>query len=287
MVDEIARTRSCHIVTIEDPIEFIFKDRRSIVTQREVSLDTHNFPQALKYALRQDPDVILVGEMRDEETILMALNAAETGHLVLSSLHTVDARETVNRILGSVEGSRQSSVRAQLSSVLIAVISQRLIRRDEGGDRLLATEIMVSNQRIRDLISDPSRTGDLHRAIEESESDGMQTFDQSLLRLVQLGTITADEALSYCSNARDFSLRLSGVVAGGGQLSSKPTAGGGNSPAATGSKSGIFWSQKPLSLSDIQIERTPAPAKSSDEVTSETSPVEPAKKPGLLSKFRR
>ena len=129
LIDQIARNRSCHIVTIEDPIEFVFKDRKSIITQREVGLDTRSFVYALKYALRQDPDVILVGEMRDYETIHMALNAAETGHLVLSTLHTVDAPETINRILGTVPGDMQQAVRSQLASVIVGVVSQRLLRR--------------------------------------------------------------------------------------------------------------------------------------------------------------
>jgi len=214
MIDGIARHRSCHIVTIEDPIEFIFKDRKSIVTQREVGLDTRNFSAALKYALRQDPDVLLVGEMRDEETILMALNAAETGHLVLSTLHTVDAMETINRILGNVSNGMQISVRAQLASVIVAVISQRLIRCKDSKSRIPAVEIMLNNARIREMISDPERTGDLHRAIEESQSSGMQSFDQSLMHLFKKEWITKEEALLHCSNARDFQLRLDGIVAG-------------------------------------------------------------------------
>ncbi len=214
MIDNIARHRSCHIVTIEDPIEFIFKDRKSIVTQREVGLDTRNFVQALKYALRQDPDVLLVGEMRDEETILMALNAAETGHLVLSTLHTVDATETINRILGSVSGAMQASVRAQLASVIVGVVSQRLIRRKDSKQRIPAVEIMLNNARVREMISDPARTGDLRRAIEESQNSGMQSFDQSLMSLFRRSLITKEEALLHCSNVRDFQLRLEGVVSG-------------------------------------------------------------------------
>ena len=158
LIDQIARNRSCHIVTIEDPIEFVFKDRKSIVTQREVGLDTRSFVDALKYALRQDPDVILVGEMRDYETIHMALNAAETGHLVLSTLHTVDAPETINRIVGTVPGDIQQAVRSQLASVLVGVLSQRLLRRADGKGRIPALEILLKNQRITDMILDPART---------------------------------------------------------------------------------------------------------------------------------
>lgn len=214
MIDQIARTRSCHIVTIEDPIEFVFKDRKSIVTQREVGLDTHNFVKALKYALRQDPNVILVGEMRDQETITMALNAAETGHLVLSTLHTVDATETINRVLGSVSEGLQGAVRAQLASVLVAVISQRLLRRKDGQGRIVACEILLMNARVRDMVQDPKRTQDLLKAIEESNSEGMQSFDQSLMTLFQKDLISKEEALHNCSNIRDFQLRLGGIVSG-------------------------------------------------------------------------
>lgn len=214
LIDQIARTQSTHIITIEDPIEFVFKDRKSIVTQREVGLDTRSFAYALKYALRQDPDVILVGEMRDEETIQMALNAAETGHLVFSTLHTVDAAETINRILGTVNGGMQTAVRAQLASVLVGVLSQRLLRSADGKGRIAALEILLSNQRVRDMISDPARTIDLHRAIEDSADVGMQTFDQGLMKLVREGKITKEEALLNCSNVRDFQMRLEGVVSG-------------------------------------------------------------------------
>jgi twitching motility protein PilT len=224
MIDHIARNRSCHIVTIEDPIEFILKDRKSIVTQREVGLDTKNFAQALKYALRQDPDVILVGEMRDEETIHMALSAAETGHLVLSTLHTVDARETINRILGNVDSAMQNQTRAQLSSVLVGVVSQRLMKRKDGKGRIAAVEILISNVRVKDMIADPARTVDLHRVIEESQSLGMQSFDQSLMQLFHEGMITKEEALMNCSNPQDFQLRLDGVVGGEWRENEEPSA---------------------------------------------------------------
>lgn len=214
MIDQIARARSCHIITIEDPIEFTFKDRKSIVTQREVGMDTRTFSLALKYALRQDPDVILIGEMRDEETIMMAMAAAETGHLVLSTLHTVDAMETINRVLGSVSPGMQNQARAQLSSVLVGVVSQRLLRKQDGKGRIAAVEILLSNQRIKDMISDPARTADLHRAIEENETLGMQSFDQSLMRLVAKGEITKEEALNNCTNLRDFQLKLEGITSG-------------------------------------------------------------------------
>ncbi|NBT59275.1 type IV pili twitching motility protein PilT, partial [bacterium] len=204
----------CHIITIEDPVEFSFKDRKSIITQREVGLDTGGFTKALKYALRQDPDVILVGEMRDEETMRMAIAAAETGHLVLSTLHTLDATETINRIVGSMEGSLHDQVRHQLAATLNGVVSQRLIRKKDGNGRIPALEILVNNVRIKEMIRDPSLTQDIRRAIEESRHNGMQTFDQSLMELYQKDLITEEEALLHCSNIQDFQLRLGGVVPG-------------------------------------------------------------------------
>jgi twitching motility protein PilT len=212
MIDHIARTRSCHIITIEDPIEFTFKDRRSIVTQREVGMDTVDFSRALKYALRQDPDVILVGEMRDPETIHMALTAAETGHLVLSTLHTNDATETINRVLASVDGDTQSAVRLQLAAVLVGVISQRLIPKADKKGRVAAVEVLINNARVRDMILDPERTADIRRVLDESADIGMRSFDKSLFELYQLKAITETEALAQCSNPRDFKLRLQGVT---------------------------------------------------------------------------
>lgn len=212
IIDHIARTQSCHIVTIEDPIEFIFKDRRSVVTQREIGIDTRTFPKALKYALRQDPDVILVGEMRDEETVEMAINGAETGHLVLSTLHTNDASETINRVIGSMPSKSNAAVRAQLASTLIGVISQRLIPRADKKGRIAAHEIMVCNARVREMIIDPERTISIRTAIEESENIGMCSFDQSLMRLYRQKLISEEEALANCTNVRDFQMRLQGVV---------------------------------------------------------------------------
>lgn len=212
IIDHIARTQSCHIVTIEDPIEFIFKDRRSVVTQREIGIDTRTFPKALKYALRQDPDVILVGEMRDEETVEMAINGAETGHLVLSTLHTNDASETINRVIGSMPSKSNAAVRAQLASTLIGVISQRLIPRADKKGRIAAHEIMVCNARVREMIIDPERTISIRNAIEESENIGMCSFDQSLMRLYRQKLISEEEALANCTNVRDFQMRLQGVV---------------------------------------------------------------------------
>jgi len=179
-----------------------------------VGTDTQGFVHALKYALRQDPDVILVGEMRDEETMLMALNAAETGHLVLSTLHTIDATETINRIAGWVAPGIQQQVRIQIASVLVAVVSQRLVRQKESETRIPAVEILINNVRVRDLIYDPARTVELTQVMEHSNSIGMQSFDQSLMSLFQTGKITKEEALATCTNPQDFQLRLTGIVPG-------------------------------------------------------------------------
>lgn len=214
IIDHIAKSRSCHIITIEDPIEFSFKDRKSIITQREVGLDTGGFTKALKYALRQDPDVILIGEMRDEETMRMALSAAETGHLVLSTLHTMDATEAINRILSTVSEGFQDQMRHQLAATLNGVVSQRLVRRKDGKGRIPAVEILISNVRVKEMILDASQNKDLARAIEEGKHIGMQTFDQSLMDLYQKGLISEEDALLHCSNIQDFQLRLGGVVPG-------------------------------------------------------------------------
>jgi twitching motility protein PilT len=214
MIDHIARNTSSHIVTLEDPIEYSFKDRKSIITQREIGIDSRSFSLALKYALRQDPDVILVGEMRDEETIRMALSAAETGHLVLSTLHTHDTMETVNRVLGSISSSYQEQVRIQLASVLLGVISQRLVLKADGSGRIPAIEVLIINQRVKEMILDPKRTADLPKAIRESSHLGMQTFDHHLMQLCKVGVITKEEALKTCTNIQDFQLKFKGVEAG-------------------------------------------------------------------------
>jgi twitching motility protein PilT len=214
MVDHINSNETCHIMTIEDPIEFLIRDKRSIVNQREVGVDTHSFGQALKSALRQDPDVILVGEMRDLETIETALTAAETGHLVLSTLHTLDATETIARIISAFPPHQQKQVRLQLGSVLRAVISQRLVPRADGKGRVAAIEVLVANGRVREMIEDKDRTKEIPTAIAQSYTTyGMQTFDQSLMSLLKQNHITYDEALRQSTNPDDFALRISGVSA--------------------------------------------------------------------------
>jgi twitching motility protein PilT len=212
MIDHINANETSHIMTIEDPIEFLIRDKRSIVNQREVGVDTISFGQALKSALRQDPDVILVGEMRDLETIETALTAAETGHLVMSTLHTLDATETVNRIISAFPPYQQKQVRLQLGSVLKAVISQRLVPRADGKGRVPAVEVLLSTARVRELVEDKDRTKEIPDAIAQGHvSYGMQTFDQSLMFLLKSGVISYEEALRQASNPDDFALRVSGV----------------------------------------------------------------------------
>ncbi len=214
MIDHINHHRRCHIITIEDPIEFLHRDQKGIVSQREIGTDTDNFAQALKMALRQDPDVILVGEMRDFETIETAILAAETGHLVLSTLHTLDAAETVNRIVAVYPPYQQKQIRLQLAGILKGVISQRLLPRADGMGRVPAVEIMVSTARIRECIVDKDKTHEIHEAIAQGHATyGMQTFDQSLMSLLKRGLITYEEALRHSSNPDDFALRVKGILA--------------------------------------------------------------------------
>jgi twitching motility protein PilT len=212
MIDHINTQRGGHIITIEDPIEFLHRDKKSFVTQREVDVDTRSFAEALRGALRQDPDVILVGEMRDHETIETALTAAETGHLVLSTLHTLDATETIRRIVSSFPPHLQKSVRIQLAGIVRAVISMRLVRAAEGAGRVPAAEIMISTGLIRDYIINEEKTSLIRDAIAAGTSQyGMQTFDQSLFSLHQSGLITLEEALRGSSNPDEFRLRVSGI----------------------------------------------------------------------------
>jgi twitching motility protein PilT len=212
VIDYINSTRGGHIITIEDPIEFLHRDRKSFITQREVDVDTRSFAEALRGALRQDPDVILVGEMRDHETIETALTAAETGHLVLSTLHTLDATETIRRIVSSFTPHLQKSVRIQLAGILRAIISMRLVRSGSGEGRVPAAEVMVSTGLIRDYIINEEKTSLIRDAIAAGTSQyGMQTFDQSLFNLHHSGLITMEEALRGASNPDEFRLRVSGI----------------------------------------------------------------------------
>jgi twitching motility protein PilT len=209
MVDHINQTQAKHIVTIEDPIEYLHRDKKSVVNQREVGFDTSSFKRALRRILRQDPDVILVGEMRDEETVQTALSAAETGHLVLSTIHTVDATESVNRMLDFFPPHQQQQVRAMIAGTLKGVVSQRLIPNVEGNGRVAVCEILVMTGRVRDMVKDPTQTSRLHEVIQEGEYYGMQTFDQALLGHLQAGRISMEEALKTASHPHDFKLLVS------------------------------------------------------------------------------
>jgi twitching motility protein PilT len=209
MIDEINRSHSKHVVTIEDPIEFLHRDKLSIINQREVGSDTTSFKRALRRVLRQDPDVILVGEMRDEETVSTALSAAETGHLVFSTLHTVDAPETVNRIVDFFPPHQQQQARAMLAGTLKGVISQRLVRTPDGRGRVATCEVLRMTGRVRDMIMNPEETGRLTEVIFEGEYYGMQTFDQALLKHVQAGRISMEEALRAATHPHDFKLLVS------------------------------------------------------------------------------
>jgi twitching motility protein PilT len=215
LVAAINQTRAVHIITIEDPIEFVHEDVRAVVSQREVGIDVPSYAAGLKSALRQDPDVILLGELRDAETIETALVAAETGHLVLSTLHTLDGPETVNRIVSVFAPHHQGQIRHQLSRVLRAAISQRLLPRADDTGRALAAEVMVSTAYIRDCIADRDKTPLLASAIVSGAHEyGMQSFDQSILALTQAETVTVEEAVRWVTNVEEFKMRLRGITPG-------------------------------------------------------------------------
>ena len=212
MIDYINSTRTEHIMTIEDPIEFLHRDKKSLVNQREVDVDTKSFALALRSALRQDPDVILVGEMRDYETIETALTASETGHLVLSTLHTLDATETVNRIIGVFPPHQQKQIRLQLASVLKAIVSMRLVPRSDGKGRVPAVEVLRATSYIRDCVENKEKTKLIRDAISQGTSQyGMQTFDQSLYKLYRQDLISFEEALRQATNPDEFKLRVAGI----------------------------------------------------------------------------
>jgi twitching motility protein PilT len=235
IIDHINQTMAKHVVTIEDPIEYLHRDRKSVINQREVGLDTASFKRALRRILRQDPDVILIGEMRDEETVQTALSAAETGHLVLSTVHTVDATESVNRMLDFFPPHQHQQVRAMIAGTLKGVVSQRLIPSADGGGRVAVCEVLIQTGRVRDMIMDPTQTGRIHEVIGEGEYYGMQTFDQALLGHLQAGGVTMEEALKAATHPHDFKL----LVASEGRRStsmadvvSGPPNGTGDAPRA-------------------------------------------------------
>jgi len=212
MVDYINAHKTDHIVTIEDPIEYLHRDKNSVINQREVGADTESFSKALRAALRQDPDVILVGEMRDFETIQTSITAAETGHLVLSTLHTVDTTETINRIITVFPPYQHKQVRMQLASVLKAIISMRLVPMADGKGRVPAVEVLIATERIKDCIEDPDKTKLIPDTIADGFSQyGMQTFDQSLAGLLRKGLITYEQAMSQASKPNDFALMIKGI----------------------------------------------------------------------------
>jgi len=212
MINHINHTRAAHVMTVEDPIEYLHRDHLSIVNQREVSVDTPSFAHALRSALRQDPDVILVGEMRDLETVETALLAAETGHLVFSTLHTLDAPESINRIIAVFPPHQQRQVRLQLASVLKAVVSQRLMPRASGVGRVAAVEVMIATPFIRDCIVDKDKTHLISGAIASGTSQyGMQTFDQSIFSLYEKKLVSYEESLRFASNKDEFKLRVQGI----------------------------------------------------------------------------
>lgn len=209
MIEHLNCTLQKHVITIEDPVEFIYEDKKCVINQREVGLDTLSFNQALKRALRQDPNVILVGEMRDKETISTAITAAETGHLVLSTLHTNDCKQTVDRVIDSFPAEQQTQVRLQFATTLVAVVAQRLIKRKDGQGRAAAMEVMINTPLIKKLIED-SKTGQIAKAIEDSASFyKTQSFNQSLFALVEKGIVDAEEALAASNNPNDLKIQLS------------------------------------------------------------------------------
>jgi twitching motility protein PilT len=213
LIDYINRTRQSHIITIEDPIEYEHTDRLSFVNQREIGYDAVDFPSSLKSALRQNPDVILVGEMRDLETIETAILAAETGHLVMSTLHTLDAQETITRAISVFPEHQRDQARLIIASVLRGVVSQRLIPRADALGMVPAVEVLIASARVKEYIADKQKTRDLHDVIAQGHTSyGMQTFDQSLMALFRSGLITYNEALVHCSNPSDFELKVRGIA---------------------------------------------------------------------------
>jgi twitching motility protein PilT len=208
MIDHVNTTRARHIVTIEDPIEFLHPDKRSAINQREVGMDTASFTRALRRVLRQDPDVILIGEMRDEETVHTALSAAETGHLVLSTIHTVDATESINRMIDFFPPHQHNQVRAMIAGTLKGVVSQRLVPHASGQGRVAVAEVMRMTGRVRDMVMDPDQTGRLHEVIADGAYYGMQTFDQALFGHVKAGRVTVEQAMEAATSPHDFKLLL-------------------------------------------------------------------------------
>lgn len=222
MIQHINENRDVHIITIEDPIEYMHRDKRALINQREVGADTKGFAKALRSALRQDPDVILVGEMRDKETIETAITAAETGHLVMSTLHTSDAIGTINRVISMFPAYQQEQIRLELAEVLRAVLSMRLVRKKDGKGRVPAVEVLVATDIIRQCIIEPDKTLKIPEYIESGKSQyGMQSFDQALLDLFQEGSISYEEAQLHCTRPADFALKVKGIQSTGDTVKSR------------------------------------------------------------------
>jgi len=213
MIDHINTHKRCHIITIEDPIEYMHHDKLSIINQRELGVDTHSFADALRHVMRQNPDVILVGEMRDLETIHLAITAAETGHLVMSTVHTQDAPQTIDRIVDVFPPEQQQQIRMQLSVVLLGVLSQTLLPNAQGTGRVAAFELMVATPSVRNLIRE-GKTHQLYMDIQTGAEYGMQTLDSCLLNLVRKGLVDFEDAIAKSSNPRDFEQRAQRMMAG-------------------------------------------------------------------------
>jgi twitching motility protein PilT len=211
MIGHINRTRRAHIVTIEDPIEVVHDDDRSIIQQREVGLDTDSYATALRHVVRQDPDVIFVDEIRDPESSLSAIQAAETGHLVISTMHTIDSTETINRLLDLFPASHQREVRTSFAGALRGIVSQRLVPRADGKGRVPVVEVLVATGRVYDRIISPEATGELRDIIAEGAYYGMQTFDQALVKLVQAGLVAEEDAKVASTNPHDLALAVEGT----------------------------------------------------------------------------
>jgi twitching motility protein PilT len=212
MIGHINRTRRAHVVTIEDPIEVMHDDLLSIIQQREIGIDTDSYANALRHVIRQDPDVIFVGEIRDPDSAMSAIQAAETGHLVISTLHTIDCMETINRILDLFPPQQQREVRTSFAGSLRGIVSQRLVAKADGKGRVPAVEVLVNTGRVFDRIVDPATTDQIIDVIAEGEFYGMQTFDQSLVQLTKEGLVAEDEARRAATNPHDFDLRMRGVL---------------------------------------------------------------------------
>ena len=248
MLDYMNRTRNDHIVTIEDPIEFVHEDKKCVISQREIGQDSTSFAQALRAALRQDPDIILVGEMRDAETMEVALHAAETGHLVLSTLHTLNATETINRIISIFPPHQEDQIRAQLSAVIQGVVSQRLVVRADGKGRVPAVEVMIMTGLVRDSIREKAKTPQIPNVIASGQAQyGMQTFDQSLLGLYREELVTYETARDAATNPDDFDLKVKGIFSTGEMTWDSSSGGFVGGPAAATAAPAPVGASSPLS----------------------------------------